>query len=128
MNPEAKALWLARIDEAIADEWFKLATHALRKGDDSYSVLGLLCDVFLTETWDGEWVKSRGLNDPPYFNYIFKVGEGPDSIAFSNLPGAVMKWAGLQESDPSLGGNDTFRLGLRGTTLEEFRELIEWNL
>lgn len=128
MNPEVKALWLARIDQAIADDWFKLATHALRKGDDSYSILGLLCEVFLQETWEGEWIPSRGPNDIPYFNYIFKVGEGAGSIAFSNLPEAVMKWAGLQESDPILAGSDTFRLSLRGTTLEQFRELIEWNL
>lgn len=128
MDPRVKTLWLDRIDQELMDDWFVLATNQLRRDNNSFSILGLLCDLFVQDTWEGEWIPQNTPQDSGYVSFIFKVGEGPGSIAFSNLPEVVMKWAGLMQSDPQLNGQDTFRWSRKGTTLDMFRVLIEYYL
>ena len=77
MNPEIKEKWL----KALRSGEYKQGSHYLRRVDDTYCCLGVLCDIYIKEgnaVWD-----KRGSD-------VWYIGH---SSAY--LPGDVKEWAEL---------------------------------
>lgn len=80
MNREIKAKWV----EALRSGTYKQGRHALRRANDTYCCLGVLCDLHAKET-GARW---KGPNWSGHYIY----GEEEES---GGLPKEVMEWAGL---------------------------------
>jgi len=87
------------MDQAIKTEWvaalrsgeYQQGSGYLRDLDGKYCCLGVLCDIA---------VKRGVIPDPSTNAYAFKYGGGPADDVY--LPVAVMEWAGLDATNPTV--------------------------
>ncbi len=103
MNPKVKRLWV----EALRSGEYRKAKYRLRDRD-RFSVLGVLCDVYLQE-----------------------VGRSWNMFSSRNpveLPWEVMAWACLVSPDPSLGSVRISELAHWGYSFRTIANLIEAHL
>jgi hypothetical protein len=115
------------VDQRIKREWidallsreYKQGKCCLRRSDDTYCCLGVLCDLFVKER-EIEWIIS-GTGDYYYLH---------DTSAY--LPTSVMDWAGLDESggwfDSSDGDRSLASMNDSGKSFEEIAKKIEEKL
>lgn len=122
MNEDIKQEWLA----ALRSGEYRQAHEQLRNGD-RFCCLGVLCDLHSKATGAGKWVDDRYYpdNEPPWID---------------TLPEAVIEWAGLIDTSPSVDDDEghqyplaAFNDGLesdelRPHTFEEIAALIEAQL
>jgi hypothetical protein len=115
MKPEVKAKWL----EALRSGDYKQGKDGLRKNDDTFCCLGVLCDVYRKETGDGLWV--------PYgvAHHAFAVGGIRHP---SYLPTKVSAWAGLNDIDPEGPDMPLSAYNDKGEPFEEIAKMIEEEL
>lgn len=94
MKPEIKELWLKALRSGEYTQ-HQTALRGTEDGTTGYCCLGVLCDVYLTETGQGVWVGPTFIvNDNPIFR--------PDDESSTELPRSVMEWAGLNSTDPTV--------------------------
>lgn len=92
MNPKVKQKWV----EALRSGKYKQTRGVLRRRGGSYCCLGVLCEIAREEgIVDRRW-ESR-YKEYVYFNPVFP----PDSNS-CDLPEAVVRWSGLDSSDPEV--------------------------
>ena len=84
MDARVKAMWL----EALRSGKYQQAINQLRK-DDGYCCLGVLCELHRKEH-NKQWTKNKRTDALEYCEEA------------SDLPEAVMEWAGLDESNPTV--------------------------
>lgn len=95
MNPEIRDKWVQRLKEFDKEEVRRFSARL--KTNDEYSVMGVLCDLYLEEKglkWDVEKVKPN-----PNINLKFSH----KYLCCGNvelLPDEVKEWAGLKRTDP----------------------------
>lgn len=123
MKPEIKAKWIA----ALTDGTYEQAHEQLRDGD-KFCCLGVLCDLYVKETGDGEW------NDELF---VWGPGEPDDELGVedSELPPCVASWAGLCNTNPEAGKHSLARWNdgdpnteTAGLPFVEIAKLIEEHL
>lgn len=88
MKPEILKLWIER----LRDPKSKQTCEVLRDRNGCFCSLGLLVDIYRTQTGHGAWLPvgdegtEFGINGIPVAEYV--------------LPYAVRKWADVENSDP----------------------------
>lgn len=85
MNPEVKAKWLAKLRDPETKQ-----TKGCLKNTQGMCCLGVLCDIYIKETGEGEWVDLDGVN----FNFEYDLET--DRLL---LPYRVRNWSGLPQVD-----------------------------
>lgn len=85
MNKKIKQKWVA----ALRSGDYKQGIGRLRLGD-KFCCLGVLCDIFIKETGQSEWINNC--------SFVNKDGTETDSF----LPYCVSVWAGLRSTNPSV--------------------------
>lgn len=91
LDPEKKARWL----NALRSEEYKQGREQLRSPGDKFCCLGVVCDLYLKDTGQGEWQQEE---DARYRgDYTFHVTDADRS--WSSLPVAVVRWLGLPVPD-----------------------------
>lgn len=106
MNKRVKRLWL----KALRSGKYPQGKNALR-ADGSFCCLGVLCDLY-RESEGGQWKGS------------FFVTE--NSIhSMSQLPIPVVRWAGLERSNPRIGDFDAIQLNDSGFTFAEIADKVD---
>lgn len=88
MNQEVKKLWV----EALKSGNYKQGRGGLHPDQETYCCLGVLCDLFQTQTKQGKW-----LYEPDIEERYFEAGVVRDP---SYLPSIVINWACLENNDP----------------------------
>lgn len=86
MNPEIKAKWL----EALRSGNYKQGTGRLRKADNSYCCLGVLCDVIDPTKWMN--------TEDTYHCYGYRIDD-PQFHVYSALSDNQLKEIGLPSYD-----------------------------
>ncbi len=118
MNPEVKQKWIA----ALRSNKYPQGKTAL-KSNGEFCCLGVLCDLHAQETgaeWEHEILEEEGHKEMGYY-----LGSR------DYCPPKVVKWAGLQDSDPKIKSKVDPRLSFlndNGATFEEIADLIEAEL
>lgn len=110
MKKRIKKLWL----KALRSGKYKQGKGCLR-ADRKYCCLGVLCDVYAKEKGE-RW----GASDDARFYSMH--GE------IHVLPTPVMRWAGLNDSNPFLGDENAAPLNDNGTSFKKIANLIEKHL
>jgi len=89
---------------------------AYLKDGDNFCCLGVLCDIHRKET-KGKWIDNGIANEKSYLN------------SYAVLPSAVISWAGLGNSNPSVAGFGLahYNDGIRAN-FNEIADLIEKGL
>jgi hypothetical protein len=90
MNAEIKTKWL----ENLRNGEYKKGKYALRNNANHFCCLGVLCDMYMTETGDGEWREAG--------SFVTDVGTPEESTQGSTLPPKVQEWAGLPNHNPEV--------------------------
>lgn len=113
MNKEVKEKWL----KALRSGEYLQGVHQLRCGD-KYCCLGVLSDLYIKETNDGEWVR----NDDG--EHVIKIG---NKMMLEVLPTVIVNWSGLPDMNPNvMGETETIAcLNDNGLTFNEIADLIE---
>lgn len=112
MNAEVKIKWLA----ALRSGEYKQGTGTLRRSDDTYCCLGVLCDIHSKETQQ-PWVKDSA----SFYDYMgFSAG----------LCDTVKTWAELNYHNPTIidskeRAHSLAGLNDQGGTFKEIANLIE---
>jgi hypothetical protein len=122
MNKRIKALWI----DALRSGEYEQGTDFLRRKDDTYCCLGVLCDLAIENGVDVEWA---GV----WTGVAYVVSDNTSGLqAKASLPSAVANWAGLTAwGDDALDPTDTLDLpGLNdgGRSFLEIADVIEQNL
>lgn len=94
MNERVKKLWLQALrsgDYTQGQNWLKSSDEC----GDFHCCLGVLCDLFLTETGNGQWTP---IQNDKFFTFEVERYSSP-----SVLPAPVMNWAELGDCNPRLG-------------------------
>jgi hypothetical protein len=116
MNPEIKAKWLAALRSGKYKWHHGRLAFVTHDGEYRCCALGVLCDLAVE---DG--IIQREIDADS--GYVFFANED------ENLPAAVMKWAGLTDDDPLVGGEDsdsiTYYNDILEYTFAETAHLIE---
>jgi len=108
MNPEIKAKWVA----ALRSGEYVQGRGALRRDDNTYCCLGVLCDLHAKETGE-PWERPPG----DAYNYHAKG---------AYLPPLVVEWAGLYNSlGPSFEGVGVVDMNDGGDSFEKIADFIE---
>lgn len=116
MNQEIKQKWV----EALESGKYKQGKGRL-KSDDAYCCLGVLCDLYINETGNGEWIKEeKDLPEDSPKHAFMDNGIVSDLI----LPFYVKKWAGLDSSSPCVGDKPLVDLNDFGSSFKEIAQLI----
>lgn len=92
MDARVKGLWV----KALRSGEYEQGKQALHP-NGKFCCLGVLCDLYLKETGNGEWEE----------NGMFRVNKYDYNDA--ELPEAVMEWAGLDDPNPTLGTHKNAR-------------------
>jgi hypothetical protein len=122
MDKRVKALWI----DALRSGEYKQGAAYLRKKDDTYCCLGVLCDLAVKDgvavEWSGEWTGVA------YVARDNASGRRPTTA----LPPVVSEWAGLTKwGDDALEPREALDLtGLNdnGMPFGEIADVIERNL
>lgn len=111
MNPRIKKLWTDALRGKLDKKYVQ--TAGTLRDSNGHCCLGVLCDLHSQETGN-EWGIDTYLGD----NLI--------------LPGPVMEWAGLTQSNPTVRtaqfGHPLASLNDRGFKFEELADLIDKDL
>lgn len=113
MKPSVKRRWVKALRSGKYKQSDGQLCYTENDGSKSYCCLGVLCDIYNKDLWDG---------------YDAFLGEE------SFLPDEVKKWAGLDERDPVLSERSTITDGTAanfndaGRTFKQIATLIERNL
>jgi hypothetical protein len=97
MNNEIKQEWIS----ALRSGEYKQAKHVLN-GDGGMCCLGVLCDLYMKKTGEGEWVpRTAKEEDSRVLQKYTSIGtfEGSEVVP----PASVMKWADLDKENPNTG-------------------------
>ncbi|KKL94045.1 hypothetical protein LCGC14_1868600 [marine sediment metagenome] len=118
MDQKVKQLWVA----ALRSGKYQQGVDKLRK-DDSYCVLGVLCDQFP----GGEWVEDRRECE-----YGFRVSMTEGIISYC-LPDAIVKWAQVDDSLPGIQVNRDIHINLSSLNdgdmpFYQLADCIDWGL
>lgn len=112
--------------EALRSGDYKQTSGRLRRNEDKFCCLGVMCDKYHEITGDGRWTLG-GLDELD----IFEAGDIADVnyASGSDLPDVVRDWVGLKGWAGSYG-NDTettslMRLNDTGKTFAEIADIIE---
>jgi hypothetical protein len=121
VKPEIKSRWL----EALRSGDYKQTTATLRSTDNGYCCLGVLCELALQEG-----IVRR--EDGERWSTYIATGDG-GGYSDCNLPEAVQEWAGIDEADPWLDGDNTSRMASEWNdnehkTFAEIADMIEGSL
>ena len=90
MNKEIKDTWIT----ALRSGMYQRTEGNLRRGENEYCCLGVLCDLYSPDSWqrratDTSW-------DELVYTYVFVVGESKQD----EMPQTeVLTWANLEYSD-----------------------------
>jgi len=118
MNQEVKVKWVA----GLRSGEYKQGKDALKKGD-LFCCLGVLCDIYMKETGNGEWIqvkpKLEGLR------YKFIDNEESSSVFLIN---SIKYWAGLDCCIPVVKSCSLSSMNDRGETFLEIADLIDQEL
>ena len=95
MRQEVKKKWIA----ALRSGEYKQGRESLRPTENTYCCLGVLCDLYKQTRHKGKWL----LNDFDYPVFDFLIGGKHES---NELPPEVIKWAGLDDSNPGIMVNN----------------------
>jgi hypothetical protein len=110
MNQEVKDKWL----KALRSGKYKQGKFALKRADDTFCCLGVLCDLYHKEGngyWEAplppEWHPSFGPPSPQFApKQSFIAKDGFQEHSNSVLPDSVMEWADLDDIDPDVIESD----------------------
>jgi hypothetical protein len=122
------------MDKRIAFQWTaalrsgrytqgRKALHSFCEESSVHCCLGVLCELYLTQTGEGGWRKV-GLTA---MEFVPQDGEA----RCDRLPDSVQAWAGMKSADGGMG--DAFDGSLasrndRGVTFSELADLIDANV
>lgn len=97
MKEEIKELWT----KTLRSRKYKQGQKKLRT-NEGFCCLGVLTDLYIQETGDGEWVRTNALGsrDPNGDHWAFQSSYGRLERNF--LPTVVMDWAELHRSNPEI--------------------------
>jgi hypothetical protein len=95
MNAEVKAKWVT----ALLSGEYKQGKGWLRSRNEEFCCLGVLCDLASKEGV-GDWNLSADKTGISIYRYI-----ADDQPNGAELPLPVQRWAGLDESDPTIPMN-----------------------
>ena len=109
MNPTIKRAWI----RALRLGKYKQGTMTLKKGN-KFCCLGVLCDLY------GKKMKTKWITG--HFGDDAMLGEEND------LPGKVIKWAGLSDRDPMLNAIRASQHNDGGKTFKQIAVLINKHL
>jgi hypothetical protein len=111
MNPQIKQKWVSALRSGEYQQ-----TQRRLHDENGFCCLGVLCDLYGKEN-NKEWQHNE------------VVGYFYENHSFS-LPSSVVKWAGVEDSNPFVnGGIDTLGgLNDKGFTFNEIAYVIEENL
>lgn len=112
MNKRVKKKWLIALRSGI----YRQAEGKLNDGRQSFCCLGVLCDIHSKETGK-DWDVGNNCK-----NYMGRTGD---------LPGEVMKWAGLRHTAPACvhrKGRDLATLNDEGVGFKAIANVIEKQL
>lgn len=120
LNPEVKEKWVA----ALRSGQYTQGRNALQTEDHKFCCLGVLCDLYRTETGRGEWKSDITFlgNTLPGVGFVDPTHGVPE---FSREPETVRQWAG------TVAGNDMAMLADMndyGTSFEALADYIEKNM
>jgi hypothetical protein len=109
--------------KALRSGEYKQGKGHLRNSDNTFCCLGVLCDLYIKETGNGQWVGGMGY-------YQFLPPEG--GLKYALLPEVVQKWAGLDSIDPCVKPPDERPRALSslndlGASFKKIADLIEKN-
>lgn len=117
MKKEVADAWI----KALRDGPYQQTVSRLRKVDHAEKVrghccLGVLCDLYLKETGQGEWIDNT-----------FKIG-GHD-LSSTTLPTTVMNWAGMRSHSGNFGGlgKSLMHMNDSGASFKTIADAIEKN-
>lgn len=118
MRKSVKKAWI----EALTNGEYKQGQTQLRDvragGEDKFCCLGVLCDLYRKTRKRGRWVGNS-----------FVLTDGTDRRYYSTLPPVeVVKWAGLRNSNPYIGGLNLAGFNDRGLSFSGIAEIIRENL
>jgi len=80
MNAKIAEKWITALESGK----YKQGRHYLRNLSDAYCCLGVLCDLYLKETGEGEWSKEEGV--------CYSIADGSGGL----LPESVRNWAEMR--------------------------------
>lgn len=114
MNPEVKARWV----EALRSGDYRQGEAGLRRGDDEFCCLGVLCDIATKED-----VVKDVQPAAPGDTGSWTMYDGFAGV----LPPSVRAWAGLEEPDPRFGldGKDSSLTRLNDEGKYSFQEIAD---
>lgn len=126
MNKEIKQKWI----EALRSGKYKQGTAALRKkdylqkGKPEFCCLGVLCEIA---------IKEGVIKDPKKYDRYYNTYLYPEIYGDQLLPLKVVKWAGLEDVNPSVIGplgktTSLADLNDKGFNFTEIADLIEQKL
>jgi len=125
MNSDIKTRWL----KALRSGDFKQGTAQLKRTDDSYCCLGVLCNIAVSEgVCEEKIIHDDGRT-------FISFGKG-NSTSETILPLVVMEWAGIEDSDPAVNivvdglkyRTTLAELNDAGESFDSIADLIETNL
>lgn len=100
INPEVKQKWVQRLIEF--DQKQKRRVRGVLKTGNCFSVLGVLCDIYLEEH-DLKWEEKEVKLDPYFLRNDEMASLLKKSYCLGSseiVPKEVREWAGLKRSDP----------------------------
>ncbi len=114
MKEEISKKWVA----ALRGGEYKQGTGALRRTDNSFCCLGVLCDLYMKDTNQELWEEPVCRGHPKYYMYG-KTGD---------LPDMVRGWAGIRYSTPHLPRSVApFNDGLTYTSLIAVNDRLNYS-
>ncbi len=116
MKPAVKKLWL----KALRSGKYKQAKNVLKSSNGGFCCLGVLCDLHAKETGEGYWTGGKNKHAGVYHDT--KTVDGYKVNDKTELTPAVMKWAGLEFSNPQCGKIDGFE-----RSLAEYNDVLKYN-
>jgi hypothetical protein len=121
MKAEVKKIWL----EALRSGEYKQTQLRLNNGQGGFCCLGVLCDLYQKEQTRK---KKKKLTESTYL-YHHSVGESRVSYNKNEifLPVEVVKWAGLESSNPDIrvGGPTLSGMNDDGKSFKQIAIVIE---
>lgn len=86
----------------------RLASGALRRGENCFCVFGALCELFRKETGNGRWEKLTDLR----WKFYWIGNEGVEMDSLGRPPEIVLDWAGLniRHARHLMEQNDTYEI------------------
>lgn len=121
MNPTVKQQWV----EALRGGNYIRGHNGLRRGNDTYCCLGVLCDLYHLTTGNGEWIEEELDVTTSYYRFLGDT---------TYLPPPVAEWSGLVTSNPRLPSGILSREGYlseandNGHSFKQIADAIEEHL